>query len=54
MQLVLSNMNFQRVKFINNFNLVRVEAILIHLNKPNLLKKEFEYTIASFDLVFFN
>ena len=33
---------------LNNFNLVRLEAILIHINKPKLLKKEFAYTITSF------
>ena len=34
---------------LNNCNLVRLKAILIHLNKPKLLKKRFEYTIASFN-----
>ena len=36
-------------QYLNNFNLVWLEPILIHLNKPKLLKKEFEYTIASFN-----
>ena len=36
-------------QYLINFNVVRLERILVNLNIPKLLKKEFEYTIASFN-----
>ena len=36
-----------KMECLNNFDLSRLEAILIHLKKPKLFKKkEFDYTIA--------
>ena len=44
----LSNFSVMR-QCSNTLELIRLEAILIHLNKPNLCKKkEFDYTLALF------
>ena len=34
------------MQYLNHLDLIRLEAILIQLNKPKLLKKEFDYTIG--------
>ena len=44
----ISNFSVLR-QYSNIINLMRLKAILIHLNKPNLCKKkEFDYTLALF------